>query len=88
MDFNKIIAKLIIDAIQNQDDINLTENELEEYIEIPKEKTNGDYAFPCFRLAKILKKAPNMIADELKEKINLENSCIEKIESVSGYLNF
>ena len=85
MDFKEIIAKLIVDVLQDE---NLNENEIKEYIEIPKEESNGDYAFPCFRLAKILKKAPNLIADELKEKINLENSCIEKIESVSGYLNF
>lgn len=51
-----------------------------------KEKDKGDYTFPCFALAKELHKAPNQIADELKEKINSE--IIEKIESVNGYLNF
>ncbi len=85
MDFKEIIAKLIVDVLQDE---NLNENEIKEYIEIPKEESNGDYAFPCFRLAKILKKAPNIIADELKEKISKQNEFIEKIESVSGYLNF
>ena len=51
-----------------------------------KEKDKGDYTFPCFALSKELHKAPNQIADELKEKINSE--IIEKIESVNGYLNF
>ena len=51
-----------------------------------KEKDKGDYTFPCFALAKELHKAPNQIADELKDKINTE--IIEKIESVNGYLNF
>ena len=51
-----------------------------------KEKEKGDYTFPCFALAKELHKAPNQIADELKEKIN--SDIIEKIESVNGYLNF
>ena len=51
-----------------------------------KEKDKGDYTFPCFALAKELHKAPNQIADELKEKIN--SDIIEKIESVNGYLNF
>ena len=51
-----------------------------------KEKDKGDYTFPCFALAKELHKAPNQIADELKDKVNSE--IIEKIESVNGYLNF
>ncbi|MBR2712986.1 MAG: arginine--tRNA ligase [Bacilli bacterium] len=51
-----------------------------------KEKDKGDYTFPCFALAKELHKAPNQIADELKEKIKAD--LIEKIESVNGYLNF
>ncbi|MBQ3475698.1 MAG: arginine--tRNA ligase [Bacilli bacterium] len=51
-----------------------------------KEKDKGDYTFPCFVLAKELHKAPNHIADDLKDKIN--SDLIEKIESVNGYLNF
>ena len=51
-----------------------------------KEKDKGDYTFPCFILAKELHKAPNQIADELKDKIDSE--IIEKIEAVNGYLNF
>ena len=60
---------------------------LEEYIEIPKDSKNGDYAFPCFRLAKELKKAPPVIANEIKEKIEIQEP-IEKIEIAGGYLNF
>ena len=51
-----------------------------------KEKDKGDYTFPCFALAKELHKAPNQIADELKDKIS--SDIIEKIESINGYLNF
>ena len=51
-----------------------------------KEKDKGDYTFPCFALAKELHKAPNQIADDLKESI--KSNIIEKIESVNGYLNF
>ena len=51
-----------------------------------KEKDKGDYTFPCFALAKELHKAPNQIADELKDTI--KSDIIEKIESVNGYLNF
>lgn len=38
--------------------IKIDTKELETYLEIPKDNKNGDYAFPCFRLAKELKKAP------------------------------
>ena len=68
--------------------INIDKKELETYIETPKDTKNGDYSFPCFRLAKELKKAPQIIANEIKEKINLENTGIEKVEVAGGFLNF
>ena len=77
----QIIAKQISKTI----DIN--EKELESYIETPKDSKNGDYAFPCFRLAKELRKAPPAIANEIKEKIEPSDE-IEKIEVAGGYLNF
>ena len=79
--FKKIIAEEISKVT------NIKSEELETYIEIPKETNNGDYSFPCFRLAKELKKAPQMIATELKEKIKIVEP-ITKIEVVGGYLNF
>lgn len=47
---------------------------------------NGDYAFPCFQLSKVMRKAPNMIAEELKGLIDSEG--FERIESLGPYLNF
>ena len=66
----------------------LNSNELESYIEKPKEAKNGDYAFPCFKLAKELKKAPQQIAQEIASNINISKDIIEKVEVVGGYLNF
>ena len=82
LNFKKIIANIVNDVIKIEN-VNL-----EDYIEIPKDVSNGDYAFPCFKLAKELKKAPQVIAEEIKEKINIENSEIEKVEIIGGYLNF
>ena len=68
----------------------VTEIEKEEilgYIEIPPNDEMGDYAFPCFKLAKVLRKAPNMIAEELKSKLETDENIV-KIEIVGGYLNF
>lgn len=63
------------------------ENEIFENIEVPKESTMGDFAYPCFKLSKELKKSPVMIAEDIKENVKFEDS-IEKVEVVSGYLNF
>lgn len=82
INFKYEIAKIISKNV----DINI--EELETYIEVPKDTSNGDYAFPCFKLAKEFKKAPPVIAQELKEKMELDFEIIEKIEVAGGYLNF
>lgn len=81
INFKKIIAEKISKCTQ------LDILELESYIEVPPNTEMGDYAFPCFKLAKSMRKAPQMIAEELKNKIELDEN-IEKIEIVGGYLNF
>ena len=80
--FKNEIAKEISKATE------IEQSEIEGYIEIPKDQNNGDYAFPCFRLAKTLKKAPQAIAEEIKEKIEIDNNVVEKIEVLGGYINF
>jgi len=67
--------------------VNMPVEELETYIEIPPNTEMGDYAFPCFKLAKEMRKAPPMIAAELKEKLTTD-AMISKIEVAGGYLNF
>ena len=82
IDFKDIIAKTIAEVI------NIDQTEIKKSIEKPKGTENGDYAFPCFRLAKTLRKAPQAIAIEIKEKIKLNENEITKLEVVGGYLNF
>ena len=62
--------------------------EIEISIENPKGADNGDYAFPCFRLAKTLRKAPPVIAEEIKAKLQVDANEFSKIEVVGGYVNF
>lgn len=81
IDFKEEIAKKIAEVVQ------LDKNELMQYIEIPPNAELGDYAFPCFKLAKTLRKAPPMIATEIKENIAIDGKIIEKIDVVGGYLN-
>jgi len=80
LDYKDLIAGKISSLLEIEKD------EVSRLLEIPPKQEMGDYAFPCFQLAKTLRKAPNMIANELKDK--LEISEIERIEVLGPYVNF
>lgn len=50
--------------------------------------SKGDFCLPCFSLAKTLHKSPMIIADEIANILNINNTNIEKVESIAGYVNF
>lgn len=81
LNFKSQIASLLAEHVEG-----LSSEEIEKIIEIPTDTKMGDYAFPCFRLAKVMRKAPAMIAASLAEKIG-ENTLFEKVESVNAYVN-
>ena len=81
IDFKKEIAKIIAKNLEG-----LTEDEIKSMIEIPQDQSMGDYAFPCFRLAKTMRKAPNLIAAELAEKLQGEQ-LFSEISPVNAYVN-
>ncbi len=66
---------------------NISKEELENYIEKPKDNRMGDFALPCFKLAKEMKKPPMQIANEIKEEIEVPTEYIKNIEVVNGFLN-
>lgn len=78
---------IVVDTIFNLD-INLSKDEIKELIETPPNPEMGDYSFPCFKLSKELRKAPNIIAQELVNRINIENSFFYEISNVGPYINF
>lgn len=61
--------------------------ELCEWLETPPNPDMGDVAFPCFKLAKTMRKAPNMIAASLAPALG-EIDGISRIEPMGGYINF
>ena len=83
-DFKDLLAKEISKVS------NIDEEKIKENLEVPKDSTNGDYAFPCFILAKELKKAPALIATELQSRIaqEINNEDIKEVTAVNGFLNF
>jgi arginyl-tRNA synthetase len=58
-----------------------------EWLEIPPQASLGDYAFPCFQLAKSLRRAPQDIARQLADLAS-ELAFVEKVQPVGGYVNF
>lgn len=64
----------------------LDQEAIENLLEKPKNASMGDLAFPAFSLAKVLRKAPNMIAAEVAEQIDA--SAFEKVQAVGPYINF
>lgn len=81
IDFKKEIAEIIAKNLEG-----LTEDEIKSMIEIPQDQFMGDYAFPCFRLAKTMRKAPNLIAAELAEKLQGEQ-LFSEVSPVNAYVN-
>ena len=81
-DFKIEVAQALKSKIED-----LTLEEIVELIEIPPNSDMGDYAFPCFKLAKVFRKAPNMIASDLAENIAVEGA-VSKVEPAGGYVNF
>lgn len=80
MDYKKKVAELI------KKEVDMDLEVIEKLIEIPPKSEMGDFAFPCFQLAKSFRKAPNVIAEELKSKLNSDG--LERIENLGPYLNF
>ena len=78
---NKIVD-LISDNIEG-----LTKEEIFGLMETPPKPEMGDFAFPCFRLAKTMRKAPQMIASDIKEAIGTVDF-LEDIQVQGAYLNF
>ena len=75
------IVEILVNVLEGQ----LTQNEIEQYLEKPKYPHLGDLAFPCFTLSKKLRKSPQIIAHELSVKI--ETPLIKEVQVVGGYLN-
>lgn len=82
MDYKSELALLL-----NSAQPSLSASELEEMLEIPPDANMGDYALPCFKLAKTLRMAPPKIAADLLGKFQ-KPGWISKVEIAGGYLNF
>lgn len=81
VNYKERIAEIISSKI---DDLSL--EDAIELLEIPQDSKMGDYAFPCFRLAKVMRKAPQRIAADITESIKGE-SLFSDVQQVNAYVN-
>lgn len=80
MDYKNYIAeKIKIDGVSRE--------EIYSSVALPPNSEMGDYALPCFKFAKILRKSPAVIAEELKSGFATDG-VISEVSAVNGYLNF
>ncbi len=80
MDYRRYIAeKLNVEGVSAE--------EIAESVAIPPDTSLGDYALPCFRFAKVMRKSPVMIAEQLKGEYVCDE-IISEVSAVNGYLNF
>lgn len=79
--YKEKIAEILAPQIEG-----LSQDEIMAMIETPADSKMGDYAFPCFKLAKMLRKAPPLIAKSIAEGIS-ENAVFDKVENVNAYVN-
>ena len=83
----KVVDRKVLAEYLSQHVSHLKTDEIEALIEVPSIDINFTYAFPCYKLAKHEKKAPNIIAEDLSKKLPLPDY-IEEVEANGPYLNF
>lgn len=81
INYKKVIGEAIANSVDN-----LSLEDILGMIEIPTDEKMGDFAFPCFKLAKELRKAPPMIAKDIAEKLT-GHAAFAKVEAVNAYVN-
>ncbi|MAG16205.1 arginine--tRNA ligase [Candidatus Woesearchaeota archaeon] len=81
--FKEEVVAILVKSISNKE---FDKSKVSELIEVPQQEF-GDYAFPCFVLARIYKKSPQEIANDLADKIK-PGKKVTKVQATGPYLNF
>ena len=81
INYREKIAEIIAPHVEG-----LEMSDILDMIEVPADSKMGDYAFPCFKLAKVLRKAPTLIAASIADAIR-DADIFDKVEQVNAYVN-
>lgn len=85
-DFKNLVAQELLSCLKNiSSEIDFSANDISDMFEYPPDASLGDIAFPCFKLSKILRKSPVMIAQQLASE--LKSDAIADARAINGYLN-
>ena len=85
-DIKKTIAEILHNIIiKTSGEFSL--DDIAGMLEYPPDISMGDLAFPCFRLSKICRKSPNIIAEDIKSGFNVGDGVIKNVSSAGGYVN-
>lgn len=85
-DFKNLVAQELLSCLKNiSSEIDFSANDISDMFEYPPDASLGDIAFPCFKLSKILRKSPVMIAQQLASE--LKSDAIADVRAINGYLN-
>ncbi|MBQ8147004.1 MAG: arginine--tRNA ligase [Clostridia bacterium] len=82
---NTVASELLVCLKELSNDISLSKDDILAMFEYPPDSNLGDIAFPCFKLSRILRKAPPVIAKEISECFR--SDIVSKVDAVNGYLN-
>ena len=84
--FKNLVAKDLLNCIKGiSPDVELSTEDLMSMFEYPPDSSLGDIAFPCFKLSRIFRKAPPVIAKEIED--SFASSVVSSAKAVNGYLN-
>lgn len=86
MKYKDLVVATIYTTLKNKGLTSFSQEEIARTLEVPPQQQMGDYAFPCYLLAKELKRAPQQIAKELSTEVS--DKWIERVEAVGPYINF
>ena len=82
---NTVASELLTCLHKLSNDISLTKDDILAMFEYPPDSSLGDIAFPCFKLSRVLRKAPPVIAKEICE--SFKSNIVSRVDAVNGYLN-
>ncbi len=82
---NTVASELLLCLNKLSNDISITKDDILAMFEYPPDSNLGDIAFPCFKLSRMLRKAPHVIAKEISESFKFD--IVSRVDAVNGYLN-
>jgi arginyl-tRNA synthetase len=83
----RVISNFIFEALE-EEKVNISKEEIEGLLEVPPNSEMGDFAFPCFMIAKKMKSPPNEVALIIRQNIGGPPKELKEIQTAGPYVNF